>query len=96
MRRFLIANTAWEATFAGMRTFVVLYIIDGLDQPLYVSSVVLAVVAAGYVVAAVVARACSATAFGLGNVILGASWSSTGSGSCRRVRPDTGTGGTTG
>ena len=28
VRRF-IANTAWEATFAGMRTFVVLYIIDG-------------------------------------------------------------------
>ena len=42
VRRFLIANTAWEATFAGMRTFVVLYIIDGLDQPLYVSSTVLA------------------------------------------------------
>ena len=27
VRRFLIANTAWEATFAGMRTFVVLYIV---------------------------------------------------------------------
>jgi len=52
MRRFLIANTAWETTFAGMRTFVVLYIVQGLNQPLYVSSVVLAVVAAGYVVAA--------------------------------------------
>jgi len=52
VRRFLIANTAWEATFAGMRTFVVLYIIRGLDQPLYVSSAILAVVAGGYVVAA--------------------------------------------
>jgi MFS family permease len=63
VRRFLIANTAWEATFAGMRTFVVLYIIDGLGQPLYVSSTVLGVVAAGKF----------GDEFGVGNVILGAS-----------------------
>jgi MFS family permease len=72
VRRFLLANTAWEATFAGMRTFVVLYIIKGLGEPLYVSSTVLAVVAVGYMVAAA-----GATRFGdhwgLGNVILGAS-----------------------
>lgn len=37
-------NTVWETTFAGMRTFVVLYIVEGLDQPLYVSSAVVAVV----------------------------------------------------
>jgi MFS family permease len=72
VRRFLIANTAWEATFAGIRTFVVLYIIDGLDQPLYVSSTVLGVVAAGYVVSAVVAGRFG-DEFGVGNVILGAS-----------------------
>jgi MFS family permease len=72
VRRFLIANTAWEATFAGMRTFVVLYIIDGLDQPLYVSSTVLGVVAAGYVVAAATAGKFG-DEFGTGNVILGAS-----------------------
>jgi MFS family permease len=72
VRRFLVANTAWEATFAGMRTFVVLYIIQGLDEPLYVSSVVLAVVAAGYVVAALLATRFG-DMFGIGNVILGAS-----------------------
>jgi maltose/moltooligosaccharide transporter len=72
VRRFLIANTAWEATFAGMRTFVVLYIIDGLDQPLYVSSTVLGVVATGYVVAALAAGKFG-DEFGIGNVILGAS-----------------------
>ena len=72
MRRFLIANTAWEATFAGMRTFVVLYVIEGLDQPLYVSSVLLAVVAFGYVVAAAAATRFG-DRFGIGNVILGAS-----------------------
>jgi MFS family permease len=73
VRRFLVANTAWEATFAGMRTFVVLYIIDGLDQPLYVSSVVLGVVAAGYVTAAALSGL-FADRFRLGHVILGASW----------------------
>jgi MFS family permease len=72
VRRFLIANTAWEATFAGIRTFVVLYIIDGLDQPLYVSSTVLGVVAAGYVVAALAAGRFG-DEFGIGNVMLGAS-----------------------
>jgi predicted MFS family arabinose efflux permease len=73
VRRFLVANTAWEATFAGMRTFVVLYIIRGLDQPLHVSSIVLAVVAGGYVTAAALSGI-FADRFGLGNVILGASW----------------------
>lgn len=72
VRRFLIANAAWEATFAGMRTFVVLYVIRGLDEPLYVSSVVLACVAAGYVLAAAVASRFG-DHFGLGPVILGAS-----------------------
>lgn len=55
VRYFLVANTAWELTFAGMRTFVVLYIVQGLRQPLYVSSVVLGTVAAGYVLAAATA-----------------------------------------
>ena len=31
---FLVANTAWEGTFAGARTFVVLYVTVGLDEPL--------------------------------------------------------------
>jgi maltose/moltooligosaccharide transporter len=72
VRRFLIANAAWEATFAGMRTFVVLYVIVGLGEPLYVSSVVLACVAGGYLVAAVAATRFG-DLFGLGPVILGAS-----------------------
>ncbi|MDQ3857970.1 MAG: MFS transporter [Actinomycetota bacterium] len=72
VRRFLIANTAWEATFAGMRTFVVLYVVDGLEQPLYVSSAILAVIAVAYLVAAA-ASARFGDRWGLGNVILGAS-----------------------
>jgi MFS family permease len=55
IRRLLTANAAWEGTFAAMSTFVVLYVTKGLDQPLRVSSAVLATVAAGYVVAAIVA-----------------------------------------
>jgi MFS family permease len=72
VRRFLVANTAWEATFAGMRTFVVLYILKGLDESLYVSSTVLGVVALGYVLAAALASRFG-DYWGLGNVILGAS-----------------------
>jgi MFS family permease len=73
VRWFLIANAAWEATFAGMRTFVVLYVIEGLDQPLYVASIVLACVAGGYVVSAAVPTKFG-DRFGLGAVILGASF----------------------
>jgi MFS family permease len=52
--KFLAANTAWEGTFAGARTFVVLYITVGLGEPLSTSTAVLGAVAGGYVVAAVV------------------------------------------
>ncbi len=53
--RFLIANTAWEGTFAGARTFAVLYMTEGLDESLATSTLVLGVVAVGYVIAAAVA-----------------------------------------
>jgi MFS family permease len=53
VRRFLIANTAWETAFAAARTFVVLYFVKGLHQPLSTSSAVLGVISAGYVVAAI-------------------------------------------
>jgi maltose/moltooligosaccharide transporter len=72
VRVFLLANTAWEATFAGMYTFVVLYVTKGLNQPLYIASTVLAVVAAGYVVAAAFAGRLG-DRFGIGRVILVAS-----------------------
>ena len=52
---FLVANTAWEGTFAGARTFVVLYVTVGLDEPLTTSTYILAAVAGGYIVAALVA-----------------------------------------
>ena len=52
---FLVANTAWEGTFAGARTFVVLYVVEGLDEPLATSTYILAAVAGGYIVAALFA-----------------------------------------
>ena len=52
---FLVANTAWEGTFAGARTFVVLYVTVGLGEPLVTSTYILGAVAAGYIVAALVA-----------------------------------------
>ena len=73
VRLFLLANTAWEGTFAGMYTFVVLYVTKGLDEELYVASSVLAVVAAGYVVAAAFAGRLG-DRYGIGRVILFASF----------------------
>jgi MFS family permease len=70
--KFLVANSAWEGTFAGARTFVVLYITVGLGESLSTSSTVLAAVAVGYVVAAIVAGPLG-DRFGLARVIVGAS-----------------------
>jgi len=66
--RFLLANAAWEGTFAGARTFVVLYVTVGLGEELAVSTLVLAAVAAGYVVAALIAGPIG-DRFGLARVI---------------------------
>lgn len=72
IRRFLIANTAWEGTFAGMRTFVVLYVTVGLNEPLSTSTAVLAAVAGGYVIAAVLSGPLG-DRYGMTRVIIGAS-----------------------
>jgi MFS family permease len=72
VRRFLIANTAWEGAFAGARTFVVLYLTVGLGQPLGTTTAVLAAVAGGYIVAAA-ASGFLGDRFGLSRVIAVAS-----------------------
>jgi MFS family permease len=72
VRRFLIANTAWEGTFAGIRTFVVLYITVGLGEPLGTTTTVLTAVAAGYIVAALLAGP-AGDRFGLARVMLACS-----------------------
>jgi MFS family permease len=72
VRRFLIANTAWEGAFAGARTFVVLYLTVGLGQPLGTTTAVLAAVAGGYIVAAA-GSGFLGDRFGLSRVIFAAS-----------------------
>jgi len=72
VRRFLLANAAWEGTFAAARTFVVLYVIDGLDQSKAISSALLGAVATGYVIAALLASRLG-DRFGIARVIF---WSS--------------------
>jgi MFS family permease len=73
VRRFLIANSAWEGTFAAARSFVILYVVDGLHQSKTVSGEILAAVAVGYVVAAVFAGRLG-DRFGLARVIFFASF----------------------
>jgi MFS family permease len=53
VRAFLVANAAWEGTFAAARVFVINYIVKGLGQTASVASIVLAAVAGGYVIAAI-------------------------------------------
>jgi MFS family permease len=69
---FLVANTAGEGTFAGARTFVVLYVTVGLGQPLSTSTSILAAVAGGYIVAALLAGRIG-DRIGLARVIVAAS-----------------------
>jgi MFS family permease len=68
VRRFLVCNSAWEGAFAGARTFVVLYVTKGLGESVRTSTEVLAVVAAGYIVAAIFAGRLG-DRFGLARVI---------------------------
>lgn len=72
VRRFLIANTAWEGAFAGARTFVVLYITVGLDEPFGTTTAVLGAVAGGYIVAALVSGSLG-DRLGIARVIVGCS-----------------------
>jgi MFS family permease len=73
VRRFLLANSAWEGTFAAARTFVVLYVIHGLHQSKVMSSAVLGAVAVGYVIAAIFSGRLG-DRFGLARVIFFASF----------------------
>ena len=68
VRRFLIANAAWEGTFAGARSFVLLYITVGLGASVAVSYAVLGTVTLGYVVSALMAGRLG-DRFGLARVI---------------------------
>jgi maltose/moltooligosaccharide transporter len=52
MRAFTLANALWEFSFAGLKSFIVLYIVRGLGNSASVASAVIAVVAVAYIAGA--------------------------------------------
>jgi MFS family permease len=55
LRLFAVVNALWEFSFAGFKSFIVLYIVRGLGRSPAVASAVIAVVAVAYIVGAPVA-----------------------------------------
>jgi SP family sugar:H+ symporter-like MFS transporter len=55
LRTVAIANALWEFSFAGLKSFIVLYVVRGLGHSPAIASAVMAVVAVAYVVGAPVA-----------------------------------------
>ncbi len=55
LRTFAVANALWEFSFAGLKSFIVLYVVRGLGHSPGVASGVIAVVAVAYVVGAPIA-----------------------------------------
>lgn len=55
MMTFAAANSMWEFSFAGLRTFIVLYVVSGLGRSPTIASAVIAVVAVAYVAGAPIA-----------------------------------------
>ena len=52
LRVFSVVNALWEFSFAGLKSFIVLYIVRGLGLSAAVASAVIAVVAVAYIVGA--------------------------------------------
>src|SRR6201987_1303751 len=52
LRRFSVVNALWEFSFAGLKSFIVLYVVRGLGRSPAVASAVIAVVAVAYVAGA--------------------------------------------
>jgi MFS family permease len=73
LRAFAVANGLWEFSFMGLRTFIVLYVVQGLGQSVTLASAVIGVVAVSYVLAAMVSGRL-ADRFGIVRVLRGATW----------------------
>jgi MFS family permease len=52
LRVFAVVNALWEFSFAGLKSFIVLYVVRGLGRSPGVASAVIAVVAVAYIVGA--------------------------------------------
>jgi MFS family permease len=55
MQIFVAVNALWEFSFAGLKSFIVLYVVKGLGRSPGVASAVIAVVAVAYIVGAPIA-----------------------------------------
>ena len=55
MQLFAIANMLWEFSFAGLKTFIVLYIVHGLGKSTSLASAFIAIVAVAYIIGAPIA-----------------------------------------
>jgi MFS family permease len=51
VRAFVAANALWELSFMGLKTFIVLFVVKGLDESVGTASAVIGVVAGAYVIA---------------------------------------------
>jgi MFS family permease len=69
MIAFAVANALWELSFAGLKSFIVLYVVKGLRHSPSTASAVIAVVAVAYVVGAPIAGRL-ADRFGVAQVML--------------------------
>jgi MFS family permease len=73
LRAFAVANGLWEFSFMGLRTFIVLYVVQGLGRSVALASAVIGVVAVSYVLAAALSGRL-ADRLGLVRVLRGATW----------------------
>jgi MFS family permease len=55
MQIFAVANMLWEFSLAGLKTFIVLYIVQGLHRSTSLASAFIAIVAVAYIVGAPIA-----------------------------------------
>ncbi|HTW21537.1 MAG TPA: MFS transporter [Mycobacteriales bacterium] len=89
MQAFAVANMLWEFSFAGLKTFIVLYIVHGLGKSTSVASAFIALVAVAYVVGAPIASRL-ADRFGMVPVMMGSA-AVYGTTLCLAVLPTTAT-----
>jgi MFS family permease len=73
LRAFVAANSLWEFSFMGLKTFIVLYVVEGLGESTTFATGVIGVVAASYVVAAL-ASGHLADRIGMVRLMRGAIW----------------------
>ena len=73
VRSFMVANALWEFSFMGLKTFIVLFVLDGLGESMTMATAVIGVVAVAYVAAAALTGPL-ADRIGVARLLRGAIW----------------------